>query len=157
MSAWRPEACIRAKVIGLAWRGDQFLAAEIIDDAGRLKGMRPLGGSIEFGEPREAALTREFQEELGAPVVIVSGWTALENIFQHEGATGHEIVFVAEIVLGDAELYRREEIAFHEDDGTLCKARWVSARELEIAGVALYPNGLDALVARADSRRLAAR
>lgn len=60
MTVWRPSQQIRVKVIGLAWRKDQLLAAEVEDDSGRIKGVRPLGGAIEFGESREEALHREF-------------------------------------------------------------------------------------------------
>ncbi|PDV86278.1 DNA mismatch repair protein MutT [Rhizobium sp. H4] len=62
MTVWRPPQQIRVKVIGLAWRQDRLLAAEVEDDGGRIKGIRPLGGSIEFGETREQALQREFRE-----------------------------------------------------------------------------------------------
>ncbi|MGO8654157.1 DNA mismatch repair protein MutT, partial [Rhizobium ruizarguesonis] len=35
MTVWRPSQQIRLKVIGLAWRKDQLLAAEVEDDSGR--------------------------------------------------------------------------------------------------------------------------
>jgi ADP-ribose pyrophosphatase YjhB (NUDIX family) len=41
------------------------------DDAGRIKGVRPLGGEIEFGESWQAALVRKFHEELGIGIFIV--------------------------------------------------------------------------------------
>ena len=60
MTTWRPHSNIRGVAIGLHWRNDRLLAAEVRDDAGRIKGVRPLGGEIEFGESWQAALTREF-------------------------------------------------------------------------------------------------
>lgn len=56
------------KALGLHWRGDRLLAAEVLDDAGRIKGVHPLGGTVEFGETAEAAVIREFREELGIKV-----------------------------------------------------------------------------------------
>ncbi len=148
MTTWRPPQTIRVKVIGLAWRGDELLAVEVFDDGGRIKGVRPLGGSIGFGESREGALEREFREELGCGVTITGPWTAFENIYRHEGALGHEILFAADIRLDDAALYARDAIRFSEDDGTACLARWVRPNALP-TGVALYPDGLaEALAAR---------
>jgi ADP-ribose pyrophosphatase YjhB (NUDIX family) len=145
MTVWRPHPTIRVIVIGLAWHEGKLLAAEVEDDNGRVKGIRPLGGSIEFGETREQALDREFREELGTSVTITGPWTALENIYRHEGAMGHEIVFAADVQLHARTLYERDEIRFAEHDGSACIARWFSLDVLP-AGIALYPDGLAALL-----------
>ena len=71
MTTWRPHPRIRVVAIGLHWRDGRLLAAEVRDDAGRLKGVRPLGGEIEFGESWQAALVRKFHEELGIGISIV--------------------------------------------------------------------------------------
>ncbi|KQQ11957.1 DNA mismatch repair protein MutT [Methylobacterium sp. Leaf123] len=143
MTTWRPPQQIRVKVIGLAWRGDALLAVEVLDDGGRIKGVRPLGGSVAFGETREQALDREFREELGCGVTMTGPWTVFENIYRHEGALGHEIVFAADIRLHDAALYDRDVIRFSEDDGTACTARWFRPTALP-DGAALFPDGLAA-------------
>jgi hypothetical protein len=44
MTTWRLHSHIRVVAIGLHWRNDRLLAAEVRDDAGRIKGVRPLGG-----------------------------------------------------------------------------------------------------------------
>jgi len=49
MAVWRPPEAIRVKVIGLAWRESRLLAAEVETDGGGVKGVRPLGGSIQLG------------------------------------------------------------------------------------------------------------
>ena len=72
MTTWRPHSHIRVVAIGLHWRDGRLLAAEVRDDAGRIKGVRPLGGEIEFGESWRTALAREFNEELGIDVTITS-------------------------------------------------------------------------------------
>ncbi len=64
MTKWRPAQHGKVKALGLHWRDGKLLAAEVFDDQGRLKGVRPLGGGIEFGEHWQAALIREFKEEL---------------------------------------------------------------------------------------------
>ncbi|NKL35679.1 NUDIX domain-containing protein [Rhizobium leguminosarum bv. viciae] len=148
MAIWRPSQQIRVKVIGLAWRKDQLLAAEVEDDSGRIKGVRPLGGAIEFGESREEALHREFREELDTAIRIVGPWHLLENIYQHHGATGHEFIFAADIELADASLYERDEIRYRELDETAATARWFGRDRLRDAGIDLYPRGLDRLLSR---------
>src|SRR6187551_1612754 len=101
LTVWTPTPAVTVKVIGLAWRGAELLVAEVEESDGRVKGVRPLGGTIEFGETREAALAREFAEELGCAMSVVGPWHAFENIYRHEGATGHEFIFAANIRLGD--------------------------------------------------------
>ncbi|UFW79248.1 NUDIX hydrolase [Rhizobium sp. SU303] len=148
MTVWRPSQQIRVKVIGLAWRKDQVLAAEVEDDSGRIKGVRPLGGAIEFGESREEALHREFREELETDIRIVGPWHLLENIYEHQGAIGHEYIFAADIELADASLYQREEIRYSELDETAATARWFGRDSLRDAGIDLCPTGLDRLLSR---------
>ncbi len=97
MHVWRPAQTIKVKSLGLHWRDNRLLAAEVYDDAGNLKGVRPLGGAIEFGEDWKTALVREFKEELNVDVVVSGQPIIMENIYEHEGQTGHEIVFIANV------------------------------------------------------------
>ena len=151
MTVWRPRPLIRVKAIGLAWHEGRLLAAEVRNDAGRLKGVRPLGGAAEFGERWRAALAREFEEELGLAVDVRGDPFVLENIFVHEGAQGHEVVFVADVRLPPDTIQGQEAITFAEDDGPSCTARWFDPAELgRPDGPALYPDGLGA---RLGSRR----
>lgn len=146
MVTWRPPQHIRVVVIGLAWRNGRLLAVEVTDDAGRIKGVRPPGGGVEHGETRDEALRREFREELGVEIGIAGPWHALENIFEHEGHIGHEIVFAAEIKLLDASLHERATIEFIEHDLTACRAGWFAPQALASAGIALYPAGLAEII-----------
>ncbi|WP_182086807.1 NUDIX domain-containing protein [Aureimonas sp. ME7] len=107
---------------------------------GRLKGVRPLGGSVEFGETREDALRREFLEEIGAAIRIIGPWEAIENLFRHEGVVGHEIIFAAPIVLPDGPFDLDAPLAF--DDGMPCIARWFEIGDLKRGEPRLFPTGL---------------
>jgi 8-oxo-dGTP pyrophosphatase MutT (NUDIX family) len=138
MTTWRPQSRIMVKVLGLAWRGGELLTAEVEDDSGRVKGLRPLGGAVEFGETREEALCREFAEELGCTIALSGPWHAFESIYEHEGVVGHEFIFAANIRLGDQSLYARDAISFAEQDLVPCRAVWISPAALP-GGVELYP------------------
>ncbi|MCA1374820.1 MULTISPECIES: NUDIX hydrolase [Bradyrhizobium] len=147
MTTWRPHPGIRVVAIGLHWRGGRLLAAEVRDDAGRIKGVRPLGGEIEFGESWRAALVREFNEELGIDVGIVGEPLMLENIFVHEGSTGHEVMYIAEVAFPDGAFAGRERIDFREDNGEQIVARWFDLADLDLdGGPKLYPTGLKDLL-----------
>ncbi|GAB4066085.1 NUDIX hydrolase [Ancylobacter sonchi] len=143
MTIWRPVSHIRVLAIGLHWRGGRLLAAEVRDDLGQLKGVRPLGGGVEFGERCEAALMREFREELGVAIEVIDGPAVLENIYTHHGATGHEVVFAYEVDFAADAFAGQDTIVFHEDDGSPVVAHWYDLAELDVAGgPALYPEGL---------------
>lgn len=146
MQTWRPPQKIHAKVLGLAWHQDRLLAAEVTRDDGTVKGIRPPGGTIEFGETREEALAREFQEEFGCGIAIEGSWTTFENLFWHEDAQGHEFIFAANIRLLDESLYRRSQITLVEHDRSVWTARWFMPQALP-EGVEIYPSGLAAHLA----------
>ncbi|MCK1408670.1 NUDIX hydrolase [Bradyrhizobium sp. 76] len=148
MTAWRPHPHIRVVAIGLHWRDGRLLAAEVRDDAGRIKGVRPLGGEIEFGESWRTALVREFYEELGIDITITGEPSMMENIFLHEGATGHEMMFIAEVAFPGGAFSGQDRITFREYNGEQIIARWFDLADLDIeGGPSLYPAGLKDLLA----------
>jgi 8-oxo-dGTP pyrophosphatase MutT (NUDIX family) len=142
MVGWRPQQAIRVLAIGIVRNGSHLLATDVRRDDGTLVGVRPIGGSVEFGETREQALHREFMEELAVAITITGGWHALENIFEFNNAQGHEIVFAAATQLLDQSFYRRSEIVYEIENGEKARATWVNPEELEKAGVELFPRGL---------------
>lgn len=143
MSMWRPAPQIKVKALGLHWRDGRLLAAEVHDDQGRVKGVRPLGGSVEFGERAEAAVKREFKEELGVDVMIVGAPIVMENLYDHEGAAGHEVLFIFEVAFPAEVFAGQERIHFHEDNGVAGIAGWYALDALDAeTGPALYPSGL---------------
>jgi len=142
MIKWRPANTITVKALALIWQDDALLLTDIHDDTGRVKGMRPLGGTVEFGEPWRDALQREFLEELGARITLLDNHFVMENIYDHHGVTGHEIVFLCHAHFTDSSFYQRDSFRFEESDETDGIAKWASLDELAAKQLELYPAGL---------------
>ncbi len=142
MSKWRPAQHIQVKVIGIAVNNNKLLAMKIFTDSGKVKGIRPLGGRIEFGETRELALRREFQEELQTEIEIFGAWRCFENIYTHVGKIGHEYIHGVGISLMNRPLYHKNAVVFSEDSGTESSAEWFEIDELKSGKTALFPDGL---------------
>ncbi|MEM9045820.1 MAG: NUDIX domain-containing protein [Pseudomonadota bacterium] len=144
MNIWRPEQHIQVKALGLVWRDGLLLATEIYRDDGTVKGVRPLGGQVEFGENWRDALVREFQEELDVSVELFGAPLILENIYSHHGEVGHEIAFVSDVALPPHAYQESSMIAYYEGNGEKCVARWYDIARLDCGEVELYPSGLKA-------------
>jgi ADP-ribose pyrophosphatase YjhB (NUDIX family) len=140
MSArWRPTQRIRPIAIGVIRRGAELLVAAVEDDAGGIKGWRPLGGGIEPGERAAEALRRELMEELGLAIAEPKLLAVIENLFEHHGVAGHEIVFVLETAFVDAQAYRCEAFDFSDGGGVACRARWMEIASFRTGEERLFP------------------
>ncbi|MGH1356092.1 MAG: NUDIX hydrolase [Thalassovita sp.] len=132
------------KALGLVWRQGLLLASEICLDDGTVKGVRPLGGQLEFGETWREALVREFSEELHVAVELKGDPMVLENIYTHQGMVGHEITFVSDVTFPTNAYDQDGPIEYFEDNGEKCIARWYDVALLDCGELELYPNGLKA-------------
>ena len=149
MTVWRPSQQIAVKALGLVWRDGLLLASVITLDDGTPKGVRPLGGHIEFGETWQIALVREFKEELDVDVRVLGTPLVLENIYTHQGVQGHEVTFVSDIHMPEDAYPGTTSINYQEDQGQPQTADWFDIDTLGCGGLELYPNGLKAaLLAR---------
>lgn len=140
-NVWRPHATIRTKVIGIVWRGRELLVSAVRNDQGVVTGWRPLGGSIEFGERAETALAREFREEIDQDLRIGRLLAVLENIYTHEGAAGHEVVFVYDVSFAKQDGYARDAMRFI-DGGIDSIAQWMPIDAFRSGAETLFPIGL---------------
>ncbi len=109
------------------------------DDVKDEEFLRPLGGSVEFGETALEAVRREMREELHADISEPVQLGVLENIFTCRGEPGHEVVAVFDAQLVDRTLYDMERVPLHEELwGT--EARWIDLSDPP--EMPLYPDGL---------------
>ena len=139
---WRPSHDHpRAIAIGLIYRHDCLLCAEVTRDDGSIKGYRPLGGGIEMGETAEDALIREFKEEVEATIKPTKRLAVLENIFEHQGHLGHEIVFVYKANL--IETGAIEPTRFlRRENGRVTALDWIPTKRFISGDAELFPDGL---------------
>ena len=118
-------------------RDGALLVSEGANQAGAVF-HRPLGGHVEFGEYALDTVHREFQEEIGQALTGVRLAGVLENIFQWDGATQHEIVFIFTAAFAD-------EGAYEIPKQTVLDARGITRviwRLPEAASPPLYPVGV---------------
>ena len=128
---------IRNIAVGLPIKDDHVLVLEGYDRVRDLRFYRAIGGGIEFGETADAALRREFREELGCELDEVTLLGVTENIFEYEGKPGHEIahVFAVESAeLASVPLDARLQIL---DEGS--PMRWVKIVDIQSGSVPLFP------------------
>lgn len=104
-------------------------------------GWRPVGGTIEFGERAADALSREFREELGEDICDLQALCVLENLYTHNGAAGHEIVFVFSANFVKTRAYRRESYEF-VDGKIRNEVKWVDDAEFLEGSQELFPTAL---------------
>lgn len=131
---------IRPTALAVVRRGSDLLVTEAIDDVKEETFYRLLGGGIEFGEPAEQAVRREFREELDAELTGLSLLGVVENIFDYRGQPGHEIVFVFEGALADRGWYEREDLGKVLDTGQ--PVSWQPMARFVSGEAPLYPASL---------------
>jgi len=149
---WRPPQTIRAIAVALVYRGTDVLVMAVKDDSGAIKGWRPLGGAIEFGESAEEALAREFLEEIKTPIRCIKQLCVLENLYSHEGTRGHEIVFAFEAELVGSDFDLKTGFSFF-DGGVTNDVAWRPVREFVEGVERIFPESLISYLAPAELRR----
>ncbi|MEL6978361.1 MAG: NUDIX domain-containing protein [Pseudomonadota bacterium] len=144
MTNWRPPQRLRVLAVGLPFRGEgagrELLASPVRDDQGALIGWRPIGGEVEFGETAEAALQREFLEEFALRIRPGAQICALENLFEHHGAPGHEIILALQAQLDPPETAAQD--LFEPVEAGHEPASWTKLARFLSGDAVLFPPGL---------------
>jgi ADP-ribose pyrophosphatase YjhB (NUDIX family) len=134
-------ARVRVIATALIRRQDELLLMAVRDGTGQLKGWRPLGGAVEFGERAADAVKREFIEELAQPIRDLRPLCVLENLFVDDDQPGHEIVYVFDADFEDAAAYDVQQFEFADGTANLV-AKWVDLRLFREGRFPLFPDSL---------------
>lgn len=104
-------------VAALIWDGDRFLACQRPSNKARGLLWEFVGGKVEPGESREAALIRECREELA--VTIEVGEPFMEVVHTYPDLTVHLSLFHASIAEGTPQKLEHNDI------------RWLTVDEID--------------------------
>lgn len=104
-------------VAALIWRGDRFLACQRPPHKARGLLWEFVGGKVEAGETKEAALIRECREELD--VTIEVGEVFMELTHEYPDLTVHLTLFHASIKDGEPKKLEHHDI------------RWITTNEID--------------------------
>lgn len=137
---------IRAKAVAVCRHAGRVLVERGYDRVAGRPFYRAIGGHIDFGERAADAVVREWDEEYGIALHEVRLLGVVENVFTYQGRPGHEIVFVFEARVGQADVYARDQVTGVDPDGGRHEALWISLAELADGAVPLSPDGLLALL-----------
>lgn len=103
-------------VAALLWRGDRFLACQ--RPAHKARGLlwEFVGGKVEPGESKQAALIRECREELGVEIAV--GNVYLEVTHTYPDLTIHLTLFAGHILEGEPQKLEHHDL------------RWITPAEI---------------------------
>ena len=137
---------IRNIAVGLPVRDGHVLALLGSDHVRGIEFHRAIGGGIEFGETAEAAVRREFLEELGVRLEAGELLRVTEAIFVNEGLPGHEIAHIFAVSSTELDAIALDAERTVLDEGS--PVAWVPIDSLVGGPRPIYPEGsLDLLTA----------
>ena len=108
--------CVTEVVAALIWQGERFMICQ--RPAHKARGLlwEFVGGKVEPGETKEAALIRECREELGVTVAVGDLYMELTHVYPD--LTVHLSLFHAVITEGTPTLLEHNDL------------RWITRREI---------------------------
>jgi len=141
---------VRAIALCIFQKDGRILAARGYDPVKNQVFYRPLGGTIEFGEPAALTVVREIQEELNLESTGIHYLVTLENIFTFAGKSGHEIVLIFDGAFVDPSVYQQAVLHGNEGNNEPILAEWIKIDDYSTgntgANPPLYPTGLYELI-----------
>ncbi|MGB3765102.1 MAG: NUDIX domain-containing protein [Phormidesmis sp.] len=130
---------IRAIALGLIEHEGHVFVSKSADPKTQETFYRFLGGGIDFGETSEAALMREFVEEVQAELTQVEYVSCLDNIFEYNGKPKHELIQLFRAQFVDERFYRLDQgFRFVEGD-RVDRAIWIPVAKVLSGELRLVP------------------
>ena len=131
---------IRPIVVGIVKKDNKILGMPGLKKETNQKYVRLIGGGVEFLEPLEVALKREFKEELNVDIKVNEYLGFEDSIIVYDGKDAHEHVFLYEIdVLADLKNeYNYEEIT---DEGEKLHQNvcWFDIEDIKSGKILIFP------------------
>lgn len=100
---------------------------------------RFLGGGIDFGETSQAALEREFVEEIQAALTGIEYLTCLDNIFTINGKAKHELIQLFRARFVDPAFYQLGETFELVEGDRRETAFWLKVADIQSGEYRLVP------------------
>lgn len=143
-AGWLPQAYARHVVLGVLRRGSEILLTGMPpDDTGPQDIVwRVPGGGQDFQESMEAALRREFLEELNVEISVGKMFGTWDHIYDFRNLPGHDVYSAFEVTTADDGFLSREDIEIHEPDGRYFPCRWASLEEIREGRLLFMPQEL---------------
>ncbi|MEL6471137.1 MAG: NUDIX domain-containing protein [Cyanobacteria bacterium J06623_4] len=121
---------IRAIALGLIEHERHVFVSQGQDPATGETFYRFLGGGIDFGETSQAALLREFEEEIQATLVDVVHITCLDNIFTYNHKPKHELIQLFSAQFADPKFYQLQETFPLVEGKRISQAFWLPIADI---------------------------
>ncbi|MGB3669798.1 MAG: NUDIX domain-containing protein [Phormidesmis sp.] len=125
-----PKQRIRPISLGLIEHEGHVFVSPGADPKTREPFYRFLGGGIDFGETSEAALAREFVEEIQATLTDIEYVTCLDNIFVYNGKPGHELIQLFRARFVDSQFYQLDRTFRLVEGDRTEKAGWIETAKI---------------------------
>lgn len=129
---------IRVLALGVIRDDKRIFISEGYDPVKQQTFYRAMGGGVDFGETSQAALEREFQEEIQAELTNIRYLGCLENLFVYNAQPGHEILQLYQCDFVDPKFYQLERLAFTEGKRQKT-ALWVDVQQFRSGELMLVP------------------
>lgn len=100
---------------------------------------RFLGGGIDFGETSQAALEREFLEEVQAELTAIEYITCLDNIFVYNGKPKHELIQLFRAQFVDSKFFQLQETFRFVEGERVDQALWIETSRVLSGEYRLVP------------------
>ena len=130
---------IRAIALGLIEHEGHVFVSKGIDPKTEETYYRFLGGGIEFGETSQAALAREFMEEIQAELIELEYITCLDNIFTYNGKPKHELIQLFRARFADDAFYQLKASFRLVEGDRIKQAIWLPTQQILAGGHCLVP------------------